>query len=349
MTEPAAGADEARSPGAMLKAAREREGLHLAVLAATIKVTPAKLAALEQDRYDELPNATFVRALAQSVCRSLKIDPRPVLALLPQVENLPLERAPGTLNTPFQERAARGGDGSGGGGGPDWSSGKPMFVAGGLLLVAAVAMTLLPSGMGDGWTIAPPPTASAAWAASAASAPSATGPPVLAAATETTAAAQPVPMASMTLAASAASAASVAATPSSAGAAKPVAPVPASAPASAPLMVAGAASTAPVITSSGAMAGASGASGGARGTAAGAAAPLLRLSASAQSWIEVQDAEGRIVFSRMLEGGESATVDARAPLRVLVGNAGATTLSFRGQATDLGPSTRNNVARLELR
>ena len=102
MTEPMPGAGDAafagrdeapvggRSAGALLKAAREREGLHLSVLAATIKVAPAKLEALEQDRYGELPNATFTRALAQSVCRSLKIDPRPVLALLPQVDAPPL-------------------------------------------------------------------------------------------------------------------------------------------------------------------------------------------------------------------------------------------------------------------
>ena len=81
------------------------------MLAATIKVAPAKLEALEQDRYGELPNATFTRALAQSVCRSLKIDPRPVLALLPQVDAPPLEDAMGKLNTPFQERDSRA-DGS---------------------------------------------------------------------------------------------------------------------------------------------------------------------------------------------------------------------------------------------
>ena len=108
------GADSAgsRTAGAMLKAARQRAGLHVAVLAATIKVAPAKLEALEQDRYDQLPNATFTRALAQSVCRSLKVDPRPVLALLPQVEAPALEGSAGRLNTPFQDRPSRT-DGSG--------------------------------------------------------------------------------------------------------------------------------------------------------------------------------------------------------------------------------------------
>ena len=70
--------------GALLRAARERQGLHLAALAAQLKVAPRKLEALEADRYDELPDATFVRALAASMCRVLKIDPAPVLERLPQ-------------------------------------------------------------------------------------------------------------------------------------------------------------------------------------------------------------------------------------------------------------------------
>ena len=69
----------------MLRAAREKRGLHIAALAASIKVSPRKLEALETDRYDELPDLTFTRALAQTVCRALKIDAEPVLAKLPHV------------------------------------------------------------------------------------------------------------------------------------------------------------------------------------------------------------------------------------------------------------------------
>jgi hypothetical protein len=62
MNEPLPGPAEApapepaaRSAGALLKAAREREGLHLAVLAATIKVAPAKLEALERTATTNCP------------------------------------------------------------------------------------------------------------------------------------------------------------------------------------------------------------------------------------------------------------------------------------------------------
>ena len=54
----------------MLRAARQARGLHIAALAASIKVTQRKLEALEADRYDELPDMTFTRALAKTVCRS---------------------------------------------------------------------------------------------------------------------------------------------------------------------------------------------------------------------------------------------------------------------------------------
>jgi transcriptional regulator with XRE-family HTH domain len=142
----------ARSAGAMLKAAREREGLHVAVLAATIKVAPAKLEALEQDRYDELPNATFTRALAQSVCRSLKIDPRPVLALLPQVE------VPPSKGRWAAEHAVPGPPVAHDGAGLAWAS-KPMFWAGGLLLLAAVVVGMVPPDLVQQWMSSPPPVA----------------------------------------------------------------------------------------------------------------------------------------------------------------------------------------------
>lgn len=302
-----------RTAGAMLRAAREREGLHLAVLAATIKVAPAKLDALEKDRYDELPNPTFARALAQSVCRSLKIDPRPVLALLPQQDAPPLENAVGRLNTPFQERPSRG-DGSG----LAWAS-KPMFLAGGLLLVAAVVVGLLPrewiDGRGSGaGAMAPAPLASAV----------ASVLPAAASAVAAVADAVSAPSTTVTEVVTAVSvpASAAPATPAAASAAP--APAPASAPPS-PAAAASPAVTAPPRTGA------------------------LQLSASAESWIEVVDADGRSLLSRVVLPGEAVALDGRAPLRLRIGNAAGTVVNFRGAVVDLAPYTRDNVARLELR
>ena len=56
-----------------------------------------------------------------------------------------------------------------------------------------------------------------------------------------------------------------------------------------------------------------------------------------------------MLVSRLLKAGESLTLDGEAPLKVRVGNAAETELVFRGQTVDLAPSTRDNVARLELK
>lgn len=288
-----------RTAGMLIRAAREREGLHLAVLAANIKVAPAKLEALEQNRIADLPNPTFARALAQSVCRSLKIDPRPVLALLPQVETPPLESALGKLNAPFQERPTRSDVA------PAWST-KPLFVAGGVLLALAVVVALWPADLIDRWR-----SAAASSAPALASAATAAGSAVAAALAPSGAASAAV----VDMAASAVPAASAAdaVAPAQAAASEPAPPA-ASAPA--PSLMATA---------------------------------QVQVAATATSWVEILDPQGQPVLSRTLRAGESVTVDGRIPLRVQVGNAAGTTLTFRGQPVDLAPHTRTNVARLELR
>ncbi|MES2990592.1 MAG: helix-turn-helix domain-containing protein [Pseudomonadota bacterium] len=105
-TAPTAGADAARptTAGGLLRQARLAQGLHIAALAAAIKVVPRKLELLESDQFDQLPDATFTRALAQTVCRTLKIDPAPILALLPPPRGHRLEQVAVGLNTPFHDR-----------------------------------------------------------------------------------------------------------------------------------------------------------------------------------------------------------------------------------------------------
>ena len=108
-----AGADDGRataagrSAGRLLREARERQGLALEALAASMKVQVRKLELLEADRFDELPDATFTRALAQAVCRTLKIDAAPVLALLPAARGHRIEQVSEGLNAPFRDRSAR--------------------------------------------------------------------------------------------------------------------------------------------------------------------------------------------------------------------------------------------------
>jgi cytoskeleton protein RodZ len=292
MSEPDAidaAAADAPSAGAMLRAARERRGMHIAALAAAIKVPQRKLEALEADRYDELPDLTFTRALAQSVCRTLKIDMHPVLDRLPQttVASPKLEHVGMGLNAPFRERPGRDEP-------TDWSWLRKPVVWGTLIvLLGAVALAFLPERWLGGVLRGRAPAA--APAASAASAPMVSEvltlpPPAL------------LPSASPAVEAP-----------------EPAASVPASA------ATPGATTAAPVPAPS-----------------------MLALRAAAESWIEVQDARGQMLLSRSLSSGESVAVDGTPPLRVTIGNATATQLSFRGNAVDLARHTRDNVARLQL-
>lgn len=258
--------EPAATAGMLLRRAREKQGLHIAVLAAQIKVSPRKLEALEADRHAELPDATFSRALAQAVCRTLKIDPAPVLALMPQAGSHRLEQVSEGINTPFR-------DDSRANVGFDWSGLlRPALVLPVLVIAAALAVYLVPAGLLPSTSSAGSPPAASAVAAA----------PVVAAAAS----------------------------------AVPAAP-------SAPVVEAVPQSVTPATT--------------------------LQVRATAPSWIEVVDAGGQSLISRIVSAGETVDLDGTLPMKLRIGNAGATQLSFRGQPVDLATYTRENVARLELK
>src|SRR5689334_6353787 len=90
------------SAGELLRRYREAAGLHVDTLAASLKVPVRKLQALEQDQHDQLTDAVFARALASSVCRTLKVDAQPVLERLPQTHAPRLVQDHEGLNAPFR-------------------------------------------------------------------------------------------------------------------------------------------------------------------------------------------------------------------------------------------------------
>lgn len=126
------------SGGAMLRKAREAQGLHIGALSVALKVPVAKMEALEADRFDLLPDMVFVRALAASVCRTLKIDSTPILEQLPRTAVPLLKTDVAGINTPF--RAA--GDGLGL---SFWRHlSKPFVLAVLALLVGIVVLVIFP-------------------------------------------------------------------------------------------------------------------------------------------------------------------------------------------------------------
>lgn len=102
--------DEApRSPGAILAAERERQGLGRADIAQRLHMSVSQVEALEMADYARLPRGPFLRGFARNYARTLAIDPEPLIALL--AEDAPPERAPRivvpTQNIRFDPLGAR--------------------------------------------------------------------------------------------------------------------------------------------------------------------------------------------------------------------------------------------------
>ena len=129
--------------GAMLREAREAHGLHLDMIAAALKVTPQKLAALEADDIESLPDPVFARALAASVSRALRIDPAPVLAKLPGIQRPGLAEADRTISRSLRSSVPRSGSGAG------WRPSRALVVVVALLLVGAAVLFWLPQSAFD--------------------------------------------------------------------------------------------------------------------------------------------------------------------------------------------------------
>lgn len=93
----------ATTAGALLRELRQKHGLARESLATALHVPITKLAALEEDRGEDLPDAVFARALALAICRHLHEDPKPILAALPQLDANPLrDHNSRGLDTPLQ-------------------------------------------------------------------------------------------------------------------------------------------------------------------------------------------------------------------------------------------------------
>lgn len=325
-----------RGAGEILRRAREAQNMTLEGLAATIKVTPAKLEALELGQFDRLPDANFTRALAMTVCRALKVDPSEVLATLPAAKPTALAEGKPPLNQPFKD--VRGGS-------PlfdhhwDWSNLLSFkWLAPMLLLLGALGIYVLPDSVDvPAWfqqvlQMAPRP-AEVAKAEQAASATQLEPPVAVSVVEAVVPASVPLDVASSVASSSSAvppvaPASSVGLTPLVLDRTDAAMPTPVPGMASDPRLAQAASAVVPVS-----------------GTVGGA----LVLAARDASWIEVRDAKGVKLLSRNVLAGERLALDGVAPLSLRIGNATGVQLSYKGQPVDLTAATRNNVARLELK
>lgn len=280
--------------GDMLREAREAHGLHIDMVAAALKVSTQKLAALEADDIDALPDPVFARALAASVCRALRIDPAPVLAKLPGAQPAGLAEADRTISKSLRSAAPR----SGGVGGSNGQPSRALLVVVLMLLIGAAVLFWLPQSVFDriGESISRLTAASSSADVPAAAAPSVSG----------TVVESVPPVAAPVVAATA-----------------PVAPAP---PAAVPATPA--AATAP----------------------AAPGANLIVFVAREDSWVTVNEANGKSLLRRTVQAGETVGVTGAPPLSVVVGRASGIDVQVRGKPFDLAPLTRSGgVARFEVK
>lgn len=75
---------------------------------------------------------------------------------------------------------------------------------------------------------------------------------------------------------------------------------------------------------------------------------LLKIEFTADSWVEVRDARGRLVLADLMTPERGVNLDTYGPIEVLVGAVSASTVTFNGETQDLKTKAYQDVARITL-
>ena len=301
------------APGLVLKEARERLGVGLSEIAASMHLDEEVVLALEQGRHEDLPALAYVRGYLRTYARLVGLDPETLEEGMRGVEAGPV-RGPvlrrSQSRQTFAVRSQR-------------HIGVLLAAIVGVLLLAAAVLLWFVWRLPDTWfSAAPEVVAPEVVAADASVAGTAiervAGAPVerLAPESEPLAPSDADPPAIGEIPAPSASA------PSSEG--EPRASSDPVSPADAEPLPAVAVAPSEMDSSSDTL--------------------VLRFDES--SWVEVRDAADRLIHADLGEPGQTATVAGSAPFSVVVGYAAGVRLDFNGDPVPLLPHTRENVARL---
>jgi cytoskeleton protein RodZ len=300
-------------PGATLQEERRRQSLSLTDVARQLKLAPRQVEALERDDFGALPGPVFVRGFLRNYARLLGLDPEPMVRTVDRL------MAPGAIESEAKANASleRGAavtvveSGSG-----ESRSRWPLYLIGAaVILVTGYLATRdrapQPSSVDVPVVVAP--------GDAPAQSPAPEMPP---------AATVPVPVPQQTPApapqqAPAPAPAAVAPTPSPAPAAAPI-------PQAAPEPQATTAPAAPSVRT------------------VGSSGPAIRMTFSRESWVEVRDRDGNVIFGQLNPEGSVRVVRGQPPFTLVVGNASGVSLTYNGKTVDLAPHTRTDVARLTL-
>jgi cytoskeleton protein RodZ len=75
---------------------------------------------------------------------------------------------------------------------------------------------------------------------------------------------------------------------------------------------------------------------------------LVRLRFERDSWVQVVDGSGRVLMSRLNRRGTESVLEGREPLSFVIGNAQYVKMNYQGEAVDLAPHVKVEVARFTL-
>lgn len=310
--------------GATLAAERERQGLSRADAAQRLHMSPIQVEALERGDYGALPKGTFLRGFVRNYAKVLGLDAEPLLGLL--AEGAPRDPVPRiivpTQNIRFDPIGER--------------LSNP-YVRAATLAVVAVAIAFAAMYW---WVFVrpkPPALAAHAPAATSLAAPAAEVPP-------------PLPEASPVMSEPGTRAIAPPPEPPAKGPAAGKSPSgktagsqPAAVP---PVPVTASTSTAAVPAS---------AQPQPQRTADAAGKPAksgprkaLHFHFAGDSWVEIRDPGGKILYQKLNPAGSDADFAARPPVDVIVGNAPEVRMTLDGADFPLEPHTNVAVARFTL-
>lgn len=329
---PASTASEApasvNAPGACLAEARVAQGLSIEGVAQQLKFSPRQIEALEAGRYDALPGVAVVRGMVRGYARLVQLDAGPLLDALG--DSVPTPDANRIIAryqepVPFSDGAKRS---------------NVVYVVFTIAVLAVAALVLVqwrqerpePAPMSFVPAAKTPPEPAQGALASVGEPPSPSG--------ESAPAAVPAASQAGAVAAPDAAGAAGGGPPETAAQAKDAA-------ANQPPGDAQAEAAGPQQTQTAAAAGgAEAATGGADAAAPGAHRAELEF--LEDSWVEIRDANGKVLHSQINASGSTLRVDGKAPLSLVIGNAQFVRLRFDGRSVDLAPYIRVSVARLKL-
>ncbi|MBS1144382.1 MAG: helix-turn-helix protein [Proteobacteria bacterium] len=286
------------SVGEQLRLAREARGLQVADIAQTLKLGQRQVEALESGDWGNLPGNTFIRGFVRNYARLIQIDSAPLMLLLDQV----LEKPINSLGVSDVAPTAMPHSGSVG----SQRSKLVVLIGAASVVLAGMAYFLMPSDLSS-----------------------------LRESTQTLLD-------------------SLARKDSEGGVAAPVAPAsePVFPPGATPQQVMNPQVLAPAeVQASSSPSGTVASSGSteARDSAKPTNnAPQMRFLFEKDSWLEVRDRDNKVVFSQKLTAGTEQALSGQGPLSVTIGYAPGVRVFWHGEAVDLAPHTRGDVARLVL-